>query len=69
MSTHHKIEQERLLFPKELAGALRRGRTFIWAMKKLGFRMPGGTATLTEARRFLEDHPHPTSRLNTTERR
>jgi hypothetical protein len=50
---------EKLLRPKELCAALQRSRTYLWCMKRLGFRMPGGTATLTEARDFLARVPFP----------
>mgnify|MGYP001255476334 CR=1 FL=1 len=50
---------ERLLRPKELCAALQRSRTYLWCMKRLGFRMPGGTATLAEARAFLSRVPFP----------
>ena len=46
-----------LLYPKELAAALRRSRTYVFAMKRAGFPMPGGTATLQEARDWLRTHP------------
>lgn len=49
---------EKLLYPDELADALRRGRCYVFAMKKAGFTMPGGTATLSEARNWLRRNPH-----------
>lgn len=48
---------EELLYPEELAAALRRSRTYVFAMKRAGFPMPGGSATLTEAREWLLEHP------------
>lgn len=42
-----------LLFMDELADALRKSRSYIKAMKRAGFVMPGGTATLEEARGWL----------------
>ena len=51
-------ESEKLLYPDELADALRRGRCYIYAMKKCGFSMPGGTATLAEARDWLRQNPN-----------
>lgn len=55
-----------LLSIKELAFALGRGRTYVFAMKVRGFRMPGGRATLAEARVWLATHPKPrASRANT----
>lgn len=51
-------EQENLLFADELAGALRRSRGYICAMKAAGFEMPGGTASVNEARAWLRSHPN-----------
>lgn len=48
-----------LLTPKELAGLLRRHTSFVYAMRRAGFQMPGGTATLTEAREWLRLNPKP----------
>jgi hypothetical protein len=50
---------EELLPAKELAGKLRRSYHFVLQMKRRGFEMPGGTATLTEAREFLRANPQP----------
>jgi hypothetical protein len=47
---------------KELAERLRRHVTFVYAMKKIGFDMPGGTATLDAALHFLRRHPKPRAR-------
>jgi len=58
----------RLLSIKELASELGRERTYVWAMKCRGFKMPGGRATLLDALAWLEKHPTPRSR-NTTQRR
>ena len=57
-----------LLSIKELACELKRGRTYVWAMKCRGFKMPGGRATLTAALIWLESNPEPRGR-NNTERR
>lgn len=51
-----------LLAPKELAAELGRHRSFVFAMKKAGFPMPGNRATLAEALAWLERHPHPRQR-------
>ena len=45
---------EKLLYPKELAAGLKKSRTYVCAMKKAGFLMPGGTASLKEARQWLK---------------
>lgn len=47
------------LSAKELAHALRRSRGYIAAMKRRGFRMPGGTCTLEEALEWLDANPKP----------
>lgn len=46
-----------LLYADELAEGLRRGRGYVYAMKKHGFQMPGGTATLGDARTWLRERP------------
>lgn len=57
-----------LLTIKELAAALKKSRSYIQAMKRRGFQMPGGVATIDEARAWLRSHPEPTRRytINTT---
>jgi hypothetical protein len=52
----------KLLTRKELADELRRSVRFIDWMKRRGFKMPGGTATLEEARVFLAENTKPCSR-------
>lgn len=52
----------RLLSVKELAAELRRHDSYVYKMRAQGFRMPGGTATVAEARAWLEQHPHPRAR-------
>lgn len=42
----------------ELAEELDKGRSYVYAMKAAGFVMPGGTATLEEARAWLRDNPN-----------
>ncbi len=56
------VEDNALLGAKQLAGALGRHRNYIDAMKRAGFIMPGGLATLAEARRWLARNPPPRSR-------
>lgn len=50
---------EKLFTAKELAAELRRGYRFVQSMRARGFVMPGGTATLTEARDWLRANPRP----------
>lgn len=59
------MSTDRLLSIKELAFALGRGRTYIWAMTRRGFKMPGGRATLADALAWLKKHPEPRSGNNT----
>lgn len=47
----------RLLSVKELAAALSRHPDYVYAMKRDGFAMPGGRATLASAMTWLAEHP------------
>lgn len=47
-----------LLNVNELADALRHHRSYVTDMKRAGFEMPGGMATVAEARQWLRDNPH-----------
>lgn len=40
-----------------LAKKLGMSRTYLWAMRRAGFEMPGGRATVEEARAWLRSHP------------
>jgi hypothetical protein len=53
--------REPLLSPKQLAAELGRSIRYVRAMVARGFIMPGGTATLSEARRWLVRNPPPCS--------
>ena len=55
-----KTEGE-LLTTKQLARMLKRHPNYVYAMRALGFPMPGGTATVDEAREWLRKHPRPRS--------
>lgn len=48
---------DQLYYADEIADQLRRSRVYVYAMKAAGFQMPGGTATLAEARDWLRAHP------------
>lgn len=50
---------EKLLSPKELADALGKSIKTVYQMRRVGFRMSGFRATLSEARQWLDIHPHP----------
>lgn len=54
--------ENQLLAIKELADALRKHRSYVDQMKARGFEMPGGTATISEARAWLVRNPAPKSR-------
>lgn len=51
-----------LLTAKEIAAALRRHPSYVYAMRRRGFPMPGKRATLTEAQSWLQKHPEPRKR-------
>lgn len=44
----------------ELAVAIGRSERYVYYMKRLGFAMIGGRATVRMAMEFLEKHPEPT---------
>lgn len=52
-------QPEPLFTPKELAVLLKRARSYVFAMKRRGFRMVNNRATLTEARAWLAANPLP----------
>jgi hypothetical protein len=52
-----------LLTAKELAQQIRKHVTYVYAMRRLGFPMPGRVATLSAALRFLQKHPAPRGRI------
>ena len=51
------MSHEELLTTKELAAEMKRSEWYIRAMRKAGFPMPGGTATIEEARLWLVRRP------------
>lgn len=55
-------EWNRLCNVEELAAALGRSRTYVSGMKRAGFTMPGGTATVNEARKWLRENPEYNSK-------
>ena len=63
------MSDTKLLTVKELAFELRRSVNYVYSMRKAGFQMPGGTATLTEARAFLLVCKCPRSRAYTGDKR
>lgn len=53
-----------LLTCKELADALKRHVTYVYAMRRSGFVMVGGLATVRQAMAFLRRNPQPRRRRN-----
>jgi len=62
------VRADELLCVKNLASELRRAPSYVFAMKRRGFKMPGGRATISNALKWLEKNPKPRAR-NNTERR
>ncbi len=48
---------DELLSVKELAGRLRYSPGYVYAMRRDGFSMPGGRASVRQAIGWLSDHP------------
>ena len=48
----------RLLPAKQLAHELNRSTGYIYAMKRDGFQMPGGSATINQALQWLVENPN-----------
>ena len=51
----------KLLTSKQLASELGRCLNYVYAMRRHGFQMPGGRATMNEARAFLLTVKYPMS--------
>lgn len=47
---------DQLLTCKELASALRRNISYVYAMRRRGFKMPGNVSSLRRALHWLERH-------------
>ena len=56
---NNQHNKEQLLSVKEVAYALGRNVSYIYRMRKLGLKMPGGRITLGEVKAFLEKNPVP----------
>ena len=52
----------RLLSVKQLADAIGRSERYIWYMRRMGFKMPRGRASLKDARDFLATATAPCGR-------
>jgi hypothetical protein len=55
-------QSDKLLTIKELASELGRSRRYVTHMRRRGFLMPGGKATVAEARSWLVRNPPPCTR-------
>jgi hypothetical protein len=51
-----------LMNVKELSAALGRHRNYVSAMRRSGFQMPRGMATLADAEDWIRCHPSPRSK-------
>ena len=56
---------EELLTVKELAQLLKRHESYVWAMRRQGFRFIAGRTTMTAALRWLASNPNPWSSKRT----
>ncbi len=67
-STGTIYNYNQLLVAKEMADALRKSRRYVVYMMQRGFKMPGGMATIEEARAWLARNPSP-SRPSTNKKK
>ncbi len=56
-------QPDELLDAKELAKALKRSVSYVYAMRRKGFVMVGQRTTLGQALLWLQEHPHPCKRV------
>jgi hypothetical protein len=56
------MDDEQLLTAKELAARLRKHVSYVYAMRREGFRMPGRVATIRAALVWLARHSGPRAR-------
>lgn len=61
------IETDQLLSAKDIAQRLQRHVTYVYAMKRRGFRMPGERATMRMVLVWLSRNPHPRAKNHTHE--
>lgn len=52
---------DELLTYKEVEARLKRGRTYIYMMRKMGLKTLGGRVYWSDVINFLRDHPFPRS--------
>ncbi len=57
MAIKRQLESHRPLGVSELAAAIHRGRNYVGSMRRQGFPMPNGLATVADARHWLKEHP------------
>ena len=58
LAIKRQLESHRPLGVAELAAAIHRGRNYVGAMRRQGFPMPNGVATVADARQWLKEHPN-----------
>lgn len=63
------LMSDELLTVCELAAKLKRAESYVWAMRRRGFRMIAGRAYLRDALSFLEKCPQPRKELHGTARK
>lgn len=54
-----RVSQQELLSCKDLALYLKRSLSYIYAMRKRGFKMPGNRASICQALSWLAKNPPP----------
>ena len=59
---------DELLTPKELASALKRHISYVYAMRRKGFRMVAQRTTLNAALQWLLSNPYPCTRKDAQKR-
>ena len=75
MDAEYKTNQqnEQFLSVKEVAYAIGRNVSYVYRMRRMGFKMPGNRTTLSAVRQFLAENPFPWKNyrktLNSTKKR
>lgn len=57
MKSEISANDDTLLYADDLGPAIGKSRSYVYAMKKAGFKMPAGQASVVEAREWLNDRP------------
>ena len=56
---YNNNQNNELLSVKEVAYAIGRNVSYVYRMRRIGFKMPGGRTTIAEVKQFLTEHPLP----------